>query len=69
MLSLFRVEFLSSSVLPKNAKIKIYVTVILPVVIQGVPEGKVNILGGYSIRHSKQKTLYEHVFYSERFPR
>jgi hypothetical protein len=33
--------------------------------IQGVPGGKVNILGG----HSKQKTLYEHVSYSERFPR
>ena len=36
---------------------------------QGVPGGKVNILGGYSIGHSKQKTLYEHVSYSERFPR
>jgi hypothetical protein len=37
--------------------------------IQGVPGGKDNILGGHSIGHSKQKTLYEHVFYSERFPR
>jgi hypothetical protein len=37
--------------------------------IQSVPGGKVNILGGYSIGHSKQKTLYEHVSYSERFPR
>jgi len=37
--------------------------------IQGVPGGKVNILGGYSIGHSKQKTLYEYVSYSERFPR
>ena len=37
--------------------------------IQGVPGGKVNILGGHSIGHSKQKTLYEHVSYSERFPR
>ena len=37
--------------------------------IQGVPGGKVNILGGYSIGHSKQKTLYEHVSYSERFAR
>ena len=36
---------------------------------QGVPGGKVNILGGHSIGHSKQKTLYEHVSYSERFPR
>jgi len=26
-------------------------------------------LGGYSIGHSKQKTLHEHVSYSERFPR
>ena len=34
-----------------------------------VPGGKVNILGGHSIGHSKQKTLYEHVSCSERFPR
>jgi hypothetical protein len=27
------------------------------------------ILGDHSIGHSKQKTLYEHVSYSERFPR
>jgi hypothetical protein len=37
--------------------------------IQSVQGGKVNILGGHSIGHSKQKTLYEHVSYSERFPR
>ena len=37
--------------------------------LQGVPGGKVNILGGHSIGHSKQKCLYEHVSYSERFPR
>jgi hypothetical protein len=37
--------------------------------IQGVPGGKDNILGGHSIGHSKQKTLYEHVSYSERFSR
>jgi hypothetical protein len=37
--------------------------------IQGVPGGKDNILGGHSIGHSKQKTLYEQVSYSERFPR
>jgi hypothetical protein len=37
--------------------------------IQGVLGGKVNIMGGRSIGHSKQKTLYEHVSYSERFPR
>jgi hypothetical protein len=37
--------------------------------IQGVPGGKDNILGGHIIGHSKQKTLYEHVSYSERFPR
>jgi hypothetical protein len=37
--------------------------------IQGVPGGKDNILGGHSIDHSKQKALYEHVSYSERFPR
>jgi len=32
--------------------------------IQGVPGGKVNILRGHSIGHSKQKCLYEHVSYS-----
>jgi len=37
--------------------------------IQGVSGGKVSILGGHSIGHSKQKYLYEHVSYSERFPR
>jgi len=37
--------------------------------IQGVPGGKVNILGRHIIGHSKQKCLYEHVSYSERFPR
>jgi hypothetical protein len=37
--------------------------------IQSVPGGKDNILGGHSIDHSKQKTLYEHVSSSERFPR
>jgi hypothetical protein len=37
--------------------------------IQSVPGGKVNIRGGHSIGHSKQKCLYEYVSYSERFPR
>jgi hypothetical protein len=37
--------------------------------IQDVPGEKDNILGGHSMGHSKQKTLYEHVSYSERFPR
>ena len=31
-----------------------------------VPGGKVNILGGHSIGHSKQRCLYEHVSYSEK---
>jgi hypothetical protein len=35
---------------------------------QGVPGGKLNILGGHSIGHFKKKSLYEHVSYSERFP-
>jgi hypothetical protein len=35
---------------------------------RSVPGGKVNILGGHSIGHSKKKSLYEHVFYSELFP-
>jgi hypothetical protein len=37
--------------------------------IQSVPGGKVNILGGHNIGYSNKKTLYEHVSYSERFPR
>jgi hypothetical protein len=37
--------------------------------IQGVPGGEYNILGGHSIGHSKQKGVYVHVSYSERFPR
>jgi hypothetical protein len=37
--------------------------------IQNVPEGKVSILGGHSIGHSKQKSVYAHVSYSEQFPR
>jgi hypothetical protein len=36
-------------------------------VVQDVPGGKVNILGGHGIRNSKKKSLYEHVSYSERF--
>jgi hypothetical protein len=36
--------------------------------IQSFPGGKVNILGGHSIDHSKKKCLYENVFYSERYP-
>jgi hypothetical protein len=35
--------------------------------IQGVPRGKVNILGGHSIGHSKQKLVYVHVSYCELF--
>jgi hypothetical protein len=39
------------------------------VFIQSVPGGKVNILGGHNISHSKQGIAYVHVSYSERFPR
>jgi hypothetical protein len=38
-------------------------------IIQSVPGGNVNVLGGHSIGHSKQESVYVHVFYSERFPR
>jgi hypothetical protein len=38
-------------------------------IIQGVPEGKDNILGGHSIGHSKRNSVYVHVSYSEMFPR
>jgi hypothetical protein len=37
--------------------------------IQNVAAGEVNILGGHSIGHSKQKVVCVHVAYSERFPR
>jgi hypothetical protein len=36
---------------------------------QNAPGGKVNVLGGHSIGHSKQKSVNVHVPYSERFPR
>jgi hypothetical protein len=36
--------------------------------IQGVPGGKISILGGNNIGHCKQKSVYVHVLYSERFP-
>jgi hypothetical protein len=38
-------------------------------IIQDIPGGKVGILGGHSIGHSKQKSVCVHVSYSERFPR
>jgi hypothetical protein len=34
--------------------------------IQGVPGGKVNILGGPSICHSEHKSVGVHVSYSDR---
>jgi hypothetical protein len=37
--------------------------------MEGVTEGKVSILGGHSIGHSKGISVYVHVTYSERFPR
>jgi hypothetical protein len=37
--------------------------------IQGVPGGSVNILGGHTIGHSKQKSVYLQVSHSERFLR
>jgi hypothetical protein len=37
--------------------------------IQSDPGGKVNILGGHSIGHSKQKSVYVYVYYFELFPR
>jgi hypothetical protein len=36
---------------------------------QGVQGGKVNILGGHTIGHFKQKIVYVHVSYSDRFLR
>jgi hypothetical protein len=37
--------------------------------LQGVLGGKVNILGGHNISHSKLKDVYIHMSYSEWFPR
>jgi hypothetical protein len=37
--------------------------------IQDVSGGKVSSVGGHSIDHSKQKSIYVHVSYHERFPR
>jgi hypothetical protein len=37
--------------------------------IQDIPGGKVGILGGHSIGHSKQNIVHVHVSYSELFPR
>jgi len=37
--------------------------------VQGVPGGKVNILGEHSFGHSKQKALYVQATYSKQFPR
>jgi hypothetical protein len=37
--------------------------------IQGVPRGTVNILGGHTVGHSKEKSVYVHMSHSERFPR
>jgi hypothetical protein len=34
--------------------------------IQSDPGGKINILGGHTVGHSKQETAYIHGFYSER---
>jgi hypothetical protein len=61
--SLLKVEAAGSFETP----IKIYYTTRCH--IQNVPGGKVNILGGHGIGHSKQKFVYTHVTYSERFPR
>jgi hypothetical protein len=36
--------------------------------LHGAPGGKVSLLEGHSIGHSKKKSLYEHVSYSEHFP-
>jgi hypothetical protein len=37
--------------------------------IQDVSEENISILGGHNIGHSKQKSVYVHVSYSERFPK
>jgi hypothetical protein len=38
-----------------------YIRVYARICIQNVPIGKVNILGGHSIGHCKQKSVYAHV--------
>jgi hypothetical protein len=44
-------------------------TLLLYTYIQSVPGGIVNTLLGHGIGHSKQKSVYVHVSYCERFPR
>jgi hypothetical protein len=38
-------------------------------IMQDVAGGKVSILGGHSIGHSKQRSVYVHMSYSELFQR
>jgi hypothetical protein len=45
----------------------VYLFIYVTQTLQGIPTGEVNILGGHSIGHSREKTLYEHMSYSERF--
>jgi hypothetical protein len=49
----------------------LYISIVVQVfdAIQGVPTGKVNILGGHSIGQSKQTSVYVHVSYGEQFLR
>jgi len=42
-----------------------YTDYAIPPHIQSVPGGKVSILGGHIISHSKQKSVHVHVSYSE----
>jgi hypothetical protein len=44
-------------------------TQVMDICIQSVPGGKLDILGGHIIGHPEQKSVYVHVYYSERFPR
>jgi hypothetical protein len=50
-------------------RMRVCVYVYIYIYTLGVPGGKVNILRGHSVGHSKKKLVCVHVSYSERFPR
>jgi hypothetical protein len=60
---------IKSDVLPMTKCSKVFSGNHMCLSYTGVPGGKVNILGGHSIGHSKQESVYVHMPYSKLFPR
>jgi hypothetical protein len=61
--------FINANLDGTSGSSNVHLLILVRDVIQGVPGGKVNILGGHNISHYKQKGVYIHVSYSERFLR